>query len=214
VLEAATGRPVWSLPGEPRIAGPPLPQGPLVVLAEADGTVRARDAGTGQARWFQSTGGPLWASPVADANGRLYVGTSARRCRAYRLSDGKPEWQWKVGADVRYPPALAPGAVIFASHEAVVYALKPGSGSLVWRATLASRPLSGPLVLPGGVLVASHGSRPKENFLVGFDLETGRRLGDLLTPAELQLPPIVAGNRLVMAMRDRTVAALTMGAAP
>lgn len=61
VLEAASGRALWSLPGEPHIAAPPLPQGPIVVLAEVDGTLRARDAGTGEARWWQSTGGPLWA---------------------------------------------------------------------------------------------------------------------------------------------------------
>jgi outer membrane protein assembly factor BamB len=214
VLEAAGGRALWSLPGEPRIAAPPLPHGPLLVVAEADGTLRARDAGTGQARWWQSTGGPLWAAPAADDEDRLFVGTSARRFRAYRASDGRPGWQWKVGADVRFAPAVAGGAVIFASHEAVVYALKRGSGSLIWRGALASRPLSGPLVLPGGVLVASHGSRPRENFLVGFDLETGQRLGDLLTPSELQLPPIAAGNRVVLAMRDRTVAALSVGIAP
>jgi outer membrane protein assembly factor BamB len=214
VLEAATGKPVWSLPGEPRIAAPPLVLGALIILAEADGTLRARDAGTGQARWWQPTGGPLWATPAADGEGRLFVGTSARRFRAFRLEDGKPLWRWKVGADVRYPPAVGGPAVLFASHEAVLYALKRSGGSMIWRASLVSRPVSGPLLLPGGVLVACNGSRPEENFLVGFDLKTGRRLGDLLTPAELQSPPIVAGGRIVLALRNNTVASFTTGTGP
>jgi outer membrane protein assembly factor BamB len=212
VLEAASGRPVWSLPGEPRIAAPPLAQGPLILLAEADGTLRARDAGTGQARWWQPTGAPLWASPAADAQGRLFLGTGARRFRAFRASDGQPQWQWKVGSDVRHPPVVWEGAVLFASHEAVVYALQRGGGSLIWRAALPSRPLSGPIVLPGGVLVASHGSRPTENLLVGFEPRTGRRLGDLRTPDELQLPPLPAGRGLVLALRNGSVVSFAPGA--
>jgi outer membrane protein assembly factor BamB len=213
-LEAGTGKPVWSLPGEPRIAAPPLVQGALLLLAEADGTLRARDAGTGQARWWQPTGGPLWAEPAGDADGHVFVGTSARRFQSYHLSDGKPRWRWKVGADVRYPPAVAGRAVLFASHEAVVYALKRSSGGMLWRASLTSRPLSGPIVLPGGVLVASHGGRPAENFLVGFDLQTGSRLGDLQTPGELQSPPIVAGGRVLLSMKNGTVASLVTGVGP
>ena len=214
VLDAGSGKPIWSLPGEPRIAAPPLMLGALIVLAEADGTLRARDAGTGEARWWQPTGGPLWAEPAADADGNLFVGTSARRFRTYRLSDGNARWKWRVGTDVRYPPAVAGRAVIFASHEAVVYALKRSSGGMLWRASLTSRPLSGPIVLPGGVLVASHGSRPSENFLVGFDLQTGSRLGDLRTPEELQSPPIVAGGRVLLSMKNGTVASFVTGIGP
>jgi outer membrane protein assembly factor BamB len=152
-------------------------------------------------------GGPLWASPAADDR-RLFVPTGARRLQAVRIQDGKPEWAWKVGTDIRYPPVVAGNAVIFASHEAVVYALNRGGGSMVWRASLTSRPLSGPLLLPGGVLVACHGSRPSENFFAGFDLQTGRRLGDLQTPGELQAPPVLVAGRLVMALRDRSIVAL------
>jgi outer membrane protein assembly factor BamB len=213
VLEAASGKALWSLPGEPKVAAPPLVQGPLIFLAEADGTLRARDGATGSARWQRPMGGPLWASPAGDDR-RLYVPTSARRLQAVRVRDGEPEWRWKVGTDIRFPPLLAGGAVLFASHEAVLYALKQGGGSMLWRATLTSRPLSGPMLLPGGVLVACHGNRPSENFLAGFDLQTGRRLGDLQTPGELQAPPILAAGRVVMALRNRSVVALVPGGGP
>ena len=47
--------------------------------------------------------------------------------------------------------------------------------------------------------------RPKESFVVGFDLKTGRRLGDMKTPSELAAPPILVGPGLVAALRDRSV---------
>jgi hypothetical protein len=57
------------------------------------------------------------------------------------------------------------------------------------------------------VLVACHGLRPSESLLVGFDGLTGRRLGDLRTPAELKWPPTQAGRGVYAALRDDSLAA-------
>jgi outer membrane protein assembly factor BamB len=138
------------------------------------------------------------------------VGTSGREFLAIALSDGGREWRWKVGADVRWGAVVWRDLVIFASHEDVLWGLARKSGNMAWRAGLPSRPLGPPLLVGGDVLVACYGSRPEENFLVGFDAKTGERLGDLRTPGELATAPVVVRDRLVMSLRDQRVVALQL----
>ena len=135
----------------------------------------------------------------------MVTGTADRRFVSLRLEDGKERWTWKIGATVQGFPAVLGDKVLFATHEDVLYALKRGGGNLVWLASLPSRPLSAPLVVQDAVLVACYGTRPKESFVVGFEVKTGRRLGDLKTSSELAAPPILVGSGLVAGLRDRSI---------
>ncbi len=58
--------------------------------------------------------------------------------------------------------------MLFASFDAVLYALRR-NGNLAWRASLPSRPLSGPLLAGEYLIVAC-----LENELVAIAPETGR----------------------------------------
>jgi outer membrane protein assembly factor BamB len=212
VLRADTGAAVWSQPGPPAVTAPPTPAGPCLLIAEEGGTLRCRESGTGNSVWTWAAGGPLLAAPVVDGEGRVMVGTTARAFVALRLENGSRKWRWKLGADVQRSAALLEDRVVFAAHDAVVYALARGNGNLRWRSNLPSRPLAPPLLLGRGVIVACYGSRPSENLVLGFDGITGARLGELRTPGELQGPPLLAGDRLVMALRDLRVVALQIAA--
>jgi outer membrane protein assembly factor BamB len=205
VLEASSGRAVFTAAGEPKVTAPPTVSGALLVTGEADGSVRARDAATGAPRWTYATGGgALQAAALDDAGKRLFVGTAARGFVALHADKGSRDWRWKVGADVPGAAAFAGDLVLFASNEAVLYGMRRG-GNLSWRAPLPSRPRSIPMVFGTSVLVACHGLRPSESLLVGFDARNGRRLGDLKTPAELKAAPVASGGTLVAALRDGTV---------
>ena len=205
-LDAATGNVRWTADPPPRVTALPVAAGPRLFVPEEDGTLRCRDAATGAVVWSFATRGALRASPAVDAAGRRVVlGTSDRRFLALSLDKGKKRWTWKIGAEVQGGPAIVENRILFATHEDVLYALKRGGGALVWRASLPSRPLSAPLVVEGAVLVACYGTRPRESFVVGFDIRTGRRLGDMKTTSELAAPPIVLGPGLVAGLRDRSV---------
>jgi outer membrane protein assembly factor BamB len=151
---------------------------------------------------------------VSDGRKRLFVGSAGREFLAVDLDDGDRAWRWKVGADVRWPGVIWRDLVIFATHENVLYGLKRGGGSMVWRAGLPSRPLAPPLGVGFDVLVACYGSRPEENYIVGFDAATGERLGDLLTPGELAEAPLVGPARLFLPLRDHRVVALRLPMPP
>jgi outer membrane protein assembly factor BamB len=205
-LDAASGTVRWAAEPPPHVSAPLVVQGKFLFVPEEDGTLRCREAATGKEVWAFASKGALRSSPVVDEpGGRLLMGAADRRFLALRLADGKKRWTWKIGAEVQVAPVLFGDRVLFATHEDVLYALKRGGGNLIWMASLPSRPLSAPLVVENAVLVACYGMRPKESFVVGFHLKTGRRLGDMKTPSELASAPILVGPGLVAALRDRSV---------
>jgi outer membrane protein assembly factor BamB len=201
-MDAGTGRVVWGAPGEPRVTATPVVAGPLVIVGEADGTVRARDVATGESKWTHATGGEVLAPVAPDGEGRLILGTTARGIISLDAKDGKRKWRWKVGADVTTAGIVVEGNAVVATQEAVLWGLRRGGGNMAWRAALPSRTLGGPIRFGDAVLIACHGLRPSESLLVGFDGLTGRRLGDLKTPAELKWPPAAAGRGVYAALRD------------
>jgi outer membrane protein assembly factor BamB len=199
VLEWATGRIRWS--AETQATMPPILHGDAVLIGQADGTLRAWHLGTGAPRWSSRPGnGPL-SPPVIDDGGRVFLGTADRRLVSLDLAKGSKRWSWKVGTETVLPAAVGAGNALFATSEAVLYAFRGGNGHLAWRAPLPSRPLSGPLLAGGAVLVACNGTRPSESLLLGFDLTTGRRLGEMKTSGEIHGSPILVGSQVVVELR-------------
>lgn len=211
-IDTATGRILWTERSGAGITAPPLRVGARILTGEKDGTLRCRDRATGAPSWSVPTGRALAAAPVVDAQRKkVYLGTTDRRIQEIDLDDGSVGWRWKVGADVVDQGLLLPGHVqgkrwvggriLFASYDAVLYSVRLG-GNLDWRAGLPSRPLSGPMLVNGYVVVAC-----LENEIVVVTPEDGRRVGAFKTPAEIRTPPLVFENRIVVGLRDRSVLA-------
>lgn len=207
-LDTASGRKLWSAESPPLTAAP-LVAGVLLLLGGEDGTLRCLDAASGAPLWSYAAASSLLAPPVVDDRRRVLLGTGDRRVVAL-LADkrGRERWRFKVGGDVRSPPAIFEQTALFAAYDAVLYALGRGNGHLAWRAPLPSRPLSGPLLLRGAALVAC-----QENEIVGFDARTGKRLGSLTTPAPMQTAPVLVDDTLYVGLRDRSLVALRLAAA-
>jgi len=201
-LELATGRVLWTDRTGAEITAPPVLAGARILTGEKDGAVRSRDRATGAPSWSTATGGALVAPPLVDtARRRAYLGTTDKRILEVKLKDGDRGWSWTVGADVAHHGLLLAGRVLFASYDAVLYSLHPG-GNLAWRAALPSRPLSGPILVNGGVVLAC-----LENEIIAIAPEDGRRTGTFRTPAEIRTPPLFVGGHIVVGLRDRSVVA-------
>jgi len=205
-LQLESGAPVWVDAAGAETTAPPVVATTRLITGEQDGTLRCRDRASGSLLWTHRTRAGLKAPPLVDtARGRLYLGTTDKRILELTLDKGRPGWSWRVGADVAHAGLLQPGRLLFAPHDAVLYALATG-GNLAWRRALPSRPLSAPLAVDGHVLVAC-----LENLIVAFDAETGAPAGGFKTPAEIRAAPIRAGDLLVLGMRDRSVIAYGLG---
>jgi outer membrane protein assembly factor BamB len=215
-LDLAGGKALWTQAAPTDVTSPPVVTGARLLVGEADGTLRCRDRATGVSLWTYRTKGPLFAPPLVDEpRRRLYLGTTDRRILELSLDRGRPGWRWSVGADIRSPGLLTPDRVLYASFDAVIYCLHRG-GNLAWRAPLPSRPLSGPLLVEGYVLVACF-----ENELVGFAPDTGARAGSLrvvisepqgTAGSEIRTPPIVSGKSIFIGLRDRSVVSYALPA--
>ena len=199
------GATVWVDRTGAETTAPPVPTTARLLTGEKDGTLRCRDRATGVSLWTLRTHDALLAPPlVEESKRRLFLGTTDRRILEVSLDKGKPGWRWKVGADVAHAGLLLHGHVMFASYDAVLYALERG-GNLAWRGPLPSRPLAAPLVVEGRVLVAC-----LENQLVAFDAVNGTSAGRFTTKAEIRTPPILAGSYIVLGLRDRSVTAYAL----
>jgi outer membrane protein assembly factor BamB len=180
----------------------PLPLADRLLTVEADGALRLRERASGAPIWTQRTSRPLLAPPLLDRTRTVaYLGTTEKRILQVRLTDGHVGWRWTVGADIAHPGLLLDGKVLFASYDAVLYALQPG-GSLAWRTPLPSRPLSGPLVAGHYLILAC-----LEDVLVVVTPDTGLRVGSMHASAEIRTPPLVVGDLVVIGLRDRSVVA-------
>jgi len=204
-IETTTGRLLWTEAGSADVTAAPVVAGTRLLIGEMTGALRCRDRMSGTALWAFPTRGALVSPPVVDVDRRrVYLGTTDGQIVELTLDRGRPGWRWRVGADVIHPGLRLGDRVLFAALDAVVYALHRG-GNLAWRAPLPSRPLSAPLLVAGGILVACH-----ENDLVGLEAETGRPTGSLRTSAEIRTPPVVAGGRIFLGLRDRSVVAYAL----
>jgi outer membrane protein assembly factor BamB len=210
-VELSSGRVLWRDTSGAESSAPPVRAGTRLLVGESDGALRCRERATGASLWTLRTGHRLLAPPLVDtARGRAYLGTTDKRILQLRLADGRPGWRWVVGADVADAGLSLPDTVLFASYDAVLYALHRG-GNLAWRGGLPSRPLSAPLVVSGYVVVAC-----LENELVAFAPRTGKRTASLRTTALIHAPPVVAGPVLAIGLSDRSVVgfAIEAGAVP
>jgi outer membrane protein assembly factor BamB len=207
-VELSSGRVLWVDGSGPETTAPPVSAGSRLLTGDAEG-LRCRDRATGVTLWRLPTGGALLAPPLVDTGRRrLYVGTTDKRILEVSLDKGKPGWAWRVGADIAHAGLLLPDHVLFASFDAVVYALRRG-GNLAWRGSLPSRPLSAPLAADRYLLLAC-----LENELVALDPDTGARAGALRTTAEIRTPPLVVGGFVVLGLRDRSVIAYALPGTP
>jgi outer membrane protein assembly factor BamB len=202
-----TGAALWSDATGAETTAPPVATTDRLVSGEQDGTLRCRDRASGRSLWTLRTREALVAPPLVDeARKRLYLGTTDRRILEVSLDGGRAGWSWRIGADVAYAGLLQGDRVLFAPHDAVLYALARG-GNLAWRGALPSRPASGPLAAFGHVLVAC-----LENQIVAFSAETGAVAFRFKTPAQIRTPPIRVAGLLVLGLRDRSVIAYALAA--
>ncbi len=210
-LDAADGKVLWAA-ADVVSEVPPALTADRIYVAARGGVLRCHGLRDGATVWAKQTDFPSLGTPVA-SDDRLYLAGGARAFAAFDARRGARRWRWKLGAQARFEPVMLGGNVLFVTLEGVLYGLNKHNGHLSFRASLPSRPASGPLLLGSAALVASHGTRAREALVVTLDGRTGQRLGDMKTLTELATPPLLVGQTLVLGLRDKNaVMALRLGA--
>ncbi len=112
-----------------------------------DGFVYCLNANTGALLWKTFVNGNLpftyntivMKSSPAVTGGKVYIGSLDNYLYVIDANSGNVVWKTKTGGPIESSPAVANGAVFFASQEsetAVLYKLDANSGNVVWKQSL------------------------------------------------------------------------------
>ncbi len=124
----------------------------------------------GRVRWRREVNGKVFAAPVLDGSGNVFVGCQDDHFYSFS-PEGEVRWSYRTGDDNDSSPVLdEEGNLYFGSDDHHVYALDI-NGGLKWSTDLDGMVRAPPSLGPhGSLLVGVFGPRPR---VVALDRETG-----------------------------------------
>lgn len=197
---------------QPRILGD------TVYVADAEGRVRALDAGTGRSRWDVDLDLPVSGGPGA-GDGLVLAGTSDAEVVALNASNGEELWRTRVSSEVLSVPAIENGVVVVHTVDGKLFGLEATNGNERWRyerevPVLTLRGSGSPVIDGGVVFLGMAGGK-----LVALRLDNGNLVWDvnvtvpggrseLQRLADIDGDPIVLGGGVFVSTYQGEVAAI------
>ena len=174
-LRASDGGLVWRVSLGSALVLPPGPGLDRVYVGLDGGRLIPIELATGQQTWTRTLPGRITGMKAAD--GQLIVGTTGNAVFSLDLASGRQRWRWRVGGDVAGAAASDERHVYFAARDNMLRAVDLRTGNLRWTAELPARPVGGPQVLAGFVVV------PLSSTVSIFEPKTGKAEALSLSPA-------------------------------
>jgi len=179
---AADGEKMWQRELNSPARAVPNQTADRVYVPTEDGRVVALAIDTGVPVWERRLGGA--ANELAVADKRLYVGSKDNFLYCLMTKDGRVDWKWLTGGDVIGVPAVDDHNVYFVSLDNVLRALDRISGAQQWMRPLPVRPVWGPVLVVGILVVGGQAST-----LHAFSVKTGAPSDKLEAGADIAAPP-------------------------
>jgi outer membrane protein assembly factor BamB len=147
--------PIWRTDVGRGIVGAPALTENLVLLAQVDRQVTVLNRNTGAIIWRRRFGENIGAGPLVDYD-RVFFATQTDQgqVRALDIATGKRLWATRVG-DVAAPMAIHDAQVYAGTVDGWVTALSMTGGERIWRTQLGGAVRAAPVVVRGGVIVAT-----------------------------------------------------------
>jgi outer membrane protein assembly factor BamB len=180
-LRADDGELLWRAALGSALTLPPAAGLDRIYVALADGRVLSVDLARGSQVWERTLTGRITGMKAAD--GQLIVGTTDNMVFSLDLGTGRQRWRWRVGGDVAGPATSDDRHVYFAARDNVLRAVDLRTGNLRWNADLPARPIGGPQVLAGRIVV------PLSTTVGIFDPQTGKPEAQVTVAGEMGAAP-------------------------
>jgi outer membrane protein assembly factor BamB len=180
-FRAADGQLVWRTSLGAALVLPPAAGLDRLYVGLEGGQVLSLDLANGERAWSREVPGRVTGLKAAD--GQLIVGTTGNAVLSLDLKTGRQNWRWRVGGDVAGAAANDDRRVYFAARDNVLRAVDIRSGNLRWTADLPARPVGGPQVLAGRVVV------PLSTTVGIFDPQTGKPETQVTVAGEMRSAP-------------------------
>lgn len=202
-LRAADGELIWRTSLGGALVLPPVAGLDRVYVGLEGGTLASLDLTSGARSWGRTLDGRITGITAVD--GQLIVGTTGNVVSSFDLESGRPRWRWRVGGDVAGAAASDDRHIFFVARDNVLRAVDRRSGNLRWYAELPARPVGGPQVLAGRVVV------PLSTTVGIFDPRTGKPEAQVTVSGEMSSAPHLRADgrptspRLVAITLDGTI---------
>jgi outer membrane protein assembly factor BamB len=180
-LRASDGELVWRVSLGAALVLPPAPGLDRVYVALDGGRLISIELATGRHAWERTLPGRV--TGVKSTGDQLVVGTTGNAVFSVDLESGRQRWRWRVGGDVAGAAASDERNIYFAARDNVLRAVDRRSGNLRWTTELPARPVGGPQVLAGRVVV------PLSNTVGIFDPQTGKAEAQITVGGEMSFAP-------------------------
>jgi len=188
-LRTDSGEIVWRTEPTAAPSVPPVVEGDRVYAASAGGIFQARGVADGKEIWRATLEGDITA--VAAVEGRVFAATAGRWLYALDAKRGQVRWRYRLGGSA-IGMVTDDDRVVLVMLDQSIRAFKMGSGAQAWRQTLPFRPVAGPVLAGGGVLVTGYAP-----ILRVYDRHTGAVQGWLAAwlppPASTATETLAAG---------------------
>ncbi len=198
----------------------PAIQGGRLYVADAEGTVFAMNAATGNVLWQRETGLPFSGGPEVDGR-YIVLGSGNGDLVALNIQDGTPLWNARVDSEVLSVPRIAGSSVVVHTLHDSVYAFDLTSGDQRWKyifpaPILTLRGSSSPAITGDSAIVGISGGK-----LLNLELETGVPLWETtVTPphgrseleriADLDADPVIVDGIVYVATYNGDLAAVDL----
>jgi outer membrane protein assembly factor BamB len=189
-LRGETGEVVWHISLADPLKTKPIIIGDRLYIAPENKHLVALDLVSGQQLWVEELDEQI--SSIAASEQRVFAGT---RNKFFAFDHaGHLKWTRRLGAEVIGDAVTDAEGVYGAFTDNTLLALG-NNGDLRWRTGLAYRPMSGP-VMANGTMLLLVGSAP---VLHGYDMKDGKASPDFNPPADTRAlmfsPPMFARGR-------------------
>jgi len=152
---SADPAPIWSHDVGRGVVGAPALTEKLVLLAQVDRQLTVLDRTTGAIIWRRRFGENIGSGPLVDYD-RVFFATQTDQGQvlALDLGTGKRLWGTRLG-DVAAPIAINGAQLYAGTVDGWFAALSTAAGERIWRTQLAGAVRAAPVVVSGGVIVAT-----------------------------------------------------------
>jgi len=189
VVSARSGKVVWTYYTEgPVRSSPRIAEGHIFIGSD-DQYLHAVNLNTGRAAWKFQTSDPVRSTPLVVSE-LVYIGNEMGDFLVIDFR-GELKWRFRAKRGITSSPVLSGDLVVFASHDATLYALDMHNGFVTWRFRLGKGSISTPCVSDNMIFVGA-----ADGFIYAVDARTSKELWRFRTEHQVSSSPVVYKDSL------------------
>ena len=192
-VKTGNGGVLWRRTLSPIVAAPVVTAGRVAVVTLTDSLV-VLDAATGRPLLRRALPAGAAAAPALAGDSALVLASPSGSVMLVTLDSGRVVWHRRVSEPIFGAPVVAGDTAFALSNACTLYTIPLAMPAAADSASLGCASVAAPLLVRGGVLVATVGGE-----IILHDRLARRRVWSRPVPGELRQPPSVRNGQIIVA---------------